>query len=77
VRLIEGMKPALLGIALGTLGTWTLSDILSKLVYGVSTTDPYTFAAVAVLLRTAACMACLIPAYRATRVEPVNALRNE
>lgn len=74
---IEGMKPALPGIALGTFGAWTLSDILSKLVYGVSTTDPYTFAAVAGLLGTVACMACLIPAYRATRVEPVNALRNE
>jgi ABC-type antimicrobial peptide transport system permease subunit len=75
--LFEGMKPALLGIVVGTFGAWTLSDILSKLVFGVSTTDPYTFAAVAVLLATVACMACLIPAYRATRVEPVNALRNE
>jgi putative ABC transport system permease protein len=75
--LFEGMKPAILGIALGTFGAWTLSDILSKLVYGVSTTDPYTFAAVAVLLGTVACLACLIPAYRATRVEPVSALRNE
>jgi putative ABC transport system permease protein len=75
--LFEGMKPALLGIVVGTFGAWTLSNILSNLVYGVSTTDPYTFAIVAVLLATVACMACLIPAYRATRVEPVSALRNE
>jgi predicted permease len=75
--LFEGMKPALLGIAVGTFGAWTLSNILSKLVYGVSTTDPFTFAAVAALLASVAFMACLIPAYRATRVEPVNALRNE
>jgi ABC-type antimicrobial peptide transport system permease subunit len=79
VRLIvvEGMKPALIGIALGAGGAWMLSSILSRLIYGVSATDPYTFAAVALLLATVALLSCLIPAYRATRVEPVNALRNE
>ena len=79
LRLIvmEGMKPALIGIAIGAFGAWTLSSILSRLIYGVSATDPYTFAAVAVLLAAVAFMACLIPAYRATRVEPLNALRNE
>jgi predicted permease len=79
VRLIvvEGMKPALIGIALGAVGAWMLSRILSRLIYGVSATDPYTFAAVALLLATVALMSCMIPAYRATRVEPVSALRNE
>lgn len=74
---IEGMKPAVAGIALGTFGAWMLSGILTRLVYGVSPTDSYTFGAVAALLTTVALMACLIPAYRATRVEPVNALRND
>jgi predicted permease len=79
VRLIvvEGMKPALIGIVLGAFGAWMLSSILSRLIYGVSATDPYTFAAVALLLATVALMSCMIPAYRATRVEPLNALRNE
>ncbi len=74
---VEGMQPALIGIAFGTFGAWMLSSILSRLIFGVSPTDPYTFAAVALLLATVAFMACLIPAYRATRVEPVHALRNE
>jgi putative ABC transport system permease protein len=75
--LVEGMKPALIGIVLGAFGAWMLSSILSRLIYGVSATDPYTFAVVALLLATVALMSCLIPAYRATRVEPVHALRNE
>ena len=74
---IEGMKPALAGIVLGILGAWMLSGILSGLIYGVSVTDPYTFAAVALLLAAIAFMACLVPAYRATRMGSVNALRNE
>jgi predicted permease len=79
LRLIvmEGMKPTLVGIALGAFGAWTLSGILARLIYGVSATDPYTFATVALLLAGVAFLACLIPAYRATRVEPISALRNE
>ena len=73
----EGMKPVLVGIAAGTFGAWMLSGILSRLVFGISAADPYTFGAVALLLATVALMACLIPAYRATRVEPLRALRNE
>jgi predicted permease len=74
---IEGMKPTLAGIVLGGLGAWLLSDFLSRLVYGITATDPYTFAAVALLLAAVALIACLIPAYRATRVEPLKALRSE
>jgi putative ABC transport system permease protein len=51
--------------------------VLSKLVYGVSATDPVTFVAVAVLLIAVALVACAIPAYRATRVQPVQALRGQ
>ncbi|MGH9161833.1 MAG: FtsX-like permease family protein, partial [Vicinamibacteraceae bacterium] len=74
---IEGMKPTLLGIVVGAFGAWTLSGILTRLLFGVSAVDPYTFVTVAVLLVLIALTACLIPAYRATRVEPVTALRNE
>jgi predicted permease len=73
----EGMKPVLAGIAAGAYGAWMLSGLLSRLVFGISPADPYTFAAVALLLAIVALMACLIPAYRATRVEPLAALRNE
>lgn len=73
----EGMKPTLVGVAIGAFGAYTLSGALSQLIYGVSATDPYTFAAVASMLAIVALVACLIPAYRATKVEPVNALRND
>jgi putative ABC transport system permease protein len=73
----EGMKPTLLGVALGAFGAYLLGGLLSKLVYGVSATDPLTFLAVAVLLMAVALIACAIPAYRATRVQPVQALRGE
>jgi putative ABC transport system permease protein len=47
------------------------------MVYGVSTADPVTFSVVLLLLAISALLACLVPAYRATRVEPVTALRSE
>ena len=71
------MKPTLLGIAMGAFGAWLLSGILSRVIFGITPTDPYTFAAVALLLAAVALIACLIPAYRATRVEPLTALRSE
>lgn len=74
---IEGMKPTMLGIAIGGFGAWLVSGILAGLIFGVSATDPLTFAAVALLLVAVAFIACLVPAYRATRVDPVNALRAE
>jgi putative ABC transport system permease protein len=73
----EGMKPTLLGVVVGAMGAYALSGLLSKLIYGVSATDPLTFAAVAVLLATVALIACAIPGFRAMRVQPVQALRNE
>jgi predicted permease len=73
----EGMKPTLLGVTVGAFGAYALGGVLSKLIYGVSATDPSTFVAVAVLLMAVALTACAIPAYRATRVQPVQALRGE
>jgi ABC-type antimicrobial peptide transport system permease subunit len=71
----EGMKPTLLGVALGAFGAYALGGVLSKLIYGVSAADPLTFIIVAALLVTVALVACAIPAYRAARVQPVQALR--
>jgi putative ABC transport system permease protein len=73
----EGMKPALIGVALGTVGALGLGRVLSSMIYGVKPTDPVTFIAVAVLLATVALLASMVPAYRATRVDPMVALRYE
>ena len=73
----EGMKPTIIGMILGALGAYALSSLLSKLIYGVSSTDPLTFLVVVLLLMGVALIACAIPAYRATRIQPVQALRGE
>jgi predicted permease len=74
---VEGMTPALLGMIIGWAGALALSSVLSTLIYGVQPRDPLTFAAVSALLAIVALLATLIPAYRATKVEPVQALREE
>jgi ABC-type lipoprotein release transport system permease subunit len=71
------MRPALAGILIGCCGAFALGGVLSRLIYGVSPADPLTFLAVALLLSMVSAIACAIPAYRATRVHPVSALRNE
>ena len=77
VRLIvrEGMAPTLIGIALGTVAALASSAILSRVAFGVSASDPVTLAAVAAVLALVALLASLIPAYRAARVDPLEALR--
>jgi putative ABC transport system permease protein len=74
---LEGMKPTLLGVAIGAGGALALGRVLSGMIYGVKATDPVTFLAVAVLLAVIALLASLIPAYRATKVDPMVALRYE
>jgi putative ABC transport system permease protein len=73
----EGMKPTLLGVAIGVGGALALGRLLSGLIYGVKPTDPLTFVAVAFLLTGIALGASIIPAYRATKVDPLVALRYE
>jgi putative ABC transport system permease protein len=75
--LIEGMKPALLGIAAGVAGAFSLTSVMTRLVYGVSPSDPATFAAVAVLFVAVSMLASTLPAYRASKVDPLTTLRDE
>jgi putative ABC transport system permease protein len=73
----EGMKPTLIGLAVGTAGALALGRVLSSLIYEVRPTDPITFLVVAALLAAVALVASIVPAYRATRVDPMVALRYE
>jgi putative ABC transport system permease protein len=73
----EGMKLALIGIVAGLLGGLALGRAVSSLVFGVPVHDPLTFTGVAVVLAGVALAACTIPALRASRVDPIVALRYE
>jgi ABC-type antimicrobial peptide transport system permease subunit len=73
----DGMKPILLGVAIGLAAALALSRVVASLIFGVRATDPLTFAAVALLLVAVGLLATILPAYRATRVEPVRILRDE
>ena len=74
---IEGMKPTLIGVAIGGATALAMGRLVASLIFQVKPTDPATFVAVAALLAFIALLACIIPAYRASRVDPVIALRNE
>lgn len=71
----QGLRLALTGAAVGAVAAWGLSRFVASLLYGVAATDPTTFAAVTLALGITAVFACWIPARRATRVDPMVALR--
>jgi ABC-type antimicrobial peptide transport system permease subunit len=73
----QGFRITIFGIVIGLAGAWALTRLMSNLLYGISPTDPITFAVIGFLLLLVALLACWIPARRATRVDPLEALRCE
>jgi putative ABC transport system permease protein len=73
----EGMVFALIGIVIGLSGAFALTRLMAALLFDVGARDPFAFVSVATLLALVAFVACYIPARRATRVDPLEALRYE
>jgi ABC-type antimicrobial peptide transport system permease subunit len=79
IRLVvrQGMLLAGIGIVVGLVGAFALTHVMTSLLFGVSTTDVFTFGTVPALLAAVAFAATVIPAWRATRIDPMVALREE
>jgi predicted permease len=73
----HGLKLTMIGAAIGVSGAYLATRAIKSVLYGVSATDPLTFGLVSVLLIGVALLACYVPARRATKVDPLTALRNE
>jgi putative ABC transport system permease protein len=73
----QGMALAFGGVSLGLFGSFALARVLTNQLYGITPVDPSTFLSISVLTLLVALLACLQPAYRATKVDPLVALRSE
>lgn len=75
--LLDGLRPALLGLALGIAASFAVTRLISSVLYGTSPLDPSVFLSVIATLLLSATGACLLPAWRAARINPMWALRAE
>jgi putative ABC transport system permease protein len=73
----DGLRPAVYGLVLGLAASAGAARLIQSMLYGTQPLDPEVFAAVAATLLAVAALACLIPAWRASRIDPVQALRME
>jgi ABC-type antimicrobial peptide transport system permease subunit len=73
----QGLLPMAIGLAIGMAAAFAVTRVLGGLLSGVSATDPFTFAAVAIVLLIAATVGCALPARRAVRIDPMSALRHD
>ena len=72
-----GMTLVLAGLAIGAIGAYQLTHLMSTLLFSIEPTDPLTFSGVSIILIIAAAIACFVPARRVTRIDPMLALRSE
>jgi putative ABC transport system permease protein len=74
---LEGMRLSAIGIAIGIAGALAFARVVSTMIFGIHPTDAATYASVGALLATTSLLACFVPAWRATRVQPLKVLRDE
>jgi putative ABC transport system permease protein len=77
LMLIDGLRPALIGLGIGLAASAAATRVIQSMLYGTQPLDPAVFAAVAVTLLLVAAAACMVPAWRASRLDPMQALRTE
>jgi putative ABC transport system permease protein len=75
--LVQGLRLTLVGVAIGLVAAFGVTRVMKNMLFGLSSTDPLTFIAISILLVGVALVASYLPALRATRVDPVVALRTE
>jgi putative ABC transport system permease protein len=75
--ILRGLKTTAIGLAVGIVASLALTRLIAGFLFGVKNTDPATYTMVALVLMTVALVACYVPARRATKVDPLVALRHE